>query len=73
VLALHFLEEDQVGPDFANRLAQLAQHEATAQEGEALVGVHREHAQAEKGRGSVHRMAAEGQAFVFTARGTTRL
>ena len=43
--ALHFLQEDHVGAHRAHRLAQLGQDEAAVQDGEALVGVHREHAQ----------------------------
>ena len=50
--ALHFLKEDHVGPHLAHRLAQFAQNEATVQEGEALVGVHREHAQGDGGTGA---------------------
>ena len=37
--SLHFLQEDQIGADRPNRLAQLQEHEATAEKGEALVSV----------------------------------
>src|SRR5690606_32563616 len=42
----YFLEEQQVGADGAYRIAQLGQDETPVEEGEALVGIHRQYTDA---------------------------
>jgi hypothetical protein len=45
MFALYFLQEDYIGCDRPYRIAQLVQDEFTIEEGEALVGIHRQYAE----------------------------